>query len=170
MLLRRATLSDLSLLRRWNRNAHVVAATGGGDCWDWDEMLRCDPDWQEILIAETGGRPVGMMQIIDPAREEDHYWGDVEENLRAIDIWLGEPADLGRGLGTQMMRLALERCFADPTVRAVVVDPLADNVRVHTFYRRLGFREVGRRTFGTDDCLVLRLERADWDAPSPPLG
>jgi aminoglycoside 6'-N-acetyltransferase len=37
-----------------------------------------------------------MIQIIDPAQEETHYWGDVEAELRAIDIWIGEESDLDR--------------------------------------------------------------------------
>jgi ribosomal protein S18 acetylase RimI-like enzyme len=60
--------------------------------------------------------------------------------LRAIDIWIGEAADLGRGYGTRMMRHALERCFADPAVKAVLIDPLASNTRARRFYERLGFR------------------------------
>jgi aminoglycoside 6'-N-acetyltransferase len=33
---------------------------------------------------------IGFVQIIDPAREESHYWGDAPGGLRAIDIWIGE--------------------------------------------------------------------------------
>jgi aminoglycoside 6'-N-acetyltransferase len=61
-----------------------------------------------------------------------------------------------------MMRLALDRCFADARVTAVVIDPLASNVRAHRFYARLGFKPIGRRTFGADDCLVHELTRRDW--------
>ncbi|MEL6831284.1 MAG: GNAT family N-acetyltransferase, partial [Pseudomonadota bacterium] len=32
----------------------------------------------------------------------------------------------------------------------------------HRFYQRLGFRPIGRRMFEDDDCLVHRLDRADW--------
>lgn len=62
--------------------------------------------------------PIGFIQIIDPVREESHYWGDVAENLRAIDIWIGAETDLGKGYGTKMMQLALVRCFADLSVTA----------------------------------------------------
>jgi aminoglycoside 6'-N-acetyltransferase len=64
------------------------------------------------------------------------------------------------------MHLALARCFADPAVTAVLIDPLADNVRAIRFYRRLGFRFAGRRSFGADVCDVHRLERADWRPPA----
>ncbi|HER35316.1 MAG TPA: N-acetyltransferase [Halothiobacillaceae bacterium] len=164
MRLRPATPADLDLLRRWDAAPHVVAARGEDGPFDWEAELPRRPDWRELLIAEAEGRPVGFIQIIDPAREETHYWGDAEPNLRAIDIWIGEAEDLGRGLGTRMMRLALARCFADPAVTAVLIDPLAANVRAHRFYRRLGFQPVERRTFGPDDCLVLRLDRAAWEA------
>jgi len=42
--------------------------------------------------------------------------------------------------------------------------PLASNRRAIDFYRRLGYVTVDRRTFGEDDCLVLKLTRAAWEA------
>lgn len=162
MRLRKATPADLSRLRYWDSKAHVIAATGADDPYDWASELPRDVPWREFLIAEIEGFPIGIVQVIDPADEESHYWGEIERNLRAIDIWIGEEADLGRGYGTQMMTLALDRCFADPAVKAVLIDPLASNIRAHRFYERLGFVVVERRTFGSDDCLVCRLTREDW--------
>ena len=37
-----------------------------------------------MLIAEVDGRPIGFLQIIDPAREETQYWRDVAANLQRI--------------------------------------------------------------------------------------
>jgi aminoglycoside 6'-N-acetyltransferase len=160
--LRPAGLADVPLLRYWDTKAHVIAATGTDGDIDWAMEISRRPDWGEWLIAELDGRPIGALQIIDPEREETHYWGEVEANLRAIDIWIGEEDDLGRGYGTQMMKLALARCFADTAVSAILIDPLASNMRAHRFYERLGFRQIGRRVFGDDDCLVYRLERKAW--------
>jgi aminoglycoside 6'-N-acetyltransferase len=162
MHLRRATRTDLALLKDWDRKFHVAAATGEDGAFNWEGELGRDPDWREMLIAEEGGRPVGFLQIIDPAEEETHYWGEIESGLRAIDIWIGEESDLGRGYGTGMMRLALERCFSDASVGAVLVDPLASNSRACRFYERLGFRSLGPRTFGNDACIVYRLELHAW--------
>jgi aminoglycoside 6'-N-acetyltransferase len=86
----------------------------------------------------------------------------VPDNLRAIDIWIGEAADRNKGHGTVMMRLALARCFAPPDVTAVLIDPLATNVDAQRFYERLGFAFVERRDFYGDDCLVYRLSREEW--------
>jgi aminoglycoside 6'-N-acetyltransferase len=165
MNLRPATLADLNLLQHWDEQAHVVASDPNDD-WHWEIELDRTPDWREQLIAEIEGRPIGFMQIIDPAQEESHYWGEVAANLRAIDIWIGEETDLGKGYGTKMMQLALARCFADPAVTAVLIDPLASNTRAHRFYERLGFKFVDRRQFGDDDCFVYHLNRTDWNPES----
>jgi aminoglycoside 6'-N-acetyltransferase len=159
--LRPATPDDFELLRRWDEQPHILASDPNDD-WGWEVELGRSPEWREQLIAEVDGRPIGFVQIIDPALEDSHYWGDVPPNLRAIDIWIGEKDALGKGYGTQMMRLALEHCFADASVTAVLIDPLADNLRAHRFYERFGFRFVARRRFGQDDCFVFRLERADY--------
>jgi aminoglycoside 6'-N-acetyltransferase len=161
MRLRPATRNDLKLLRRWSEEPHVLAATD--DDWGWEIELARTPAWREQLIAEVGGRPIGFVQIIDPALEDSHYWRDVGPDLRAIDIWIGDRKNLGRGYGTVIMRLALARCFADPKVTAILIDPLARNVRAHRFYERLGFRFVEQRLFGKDVCFVFRLNRADLD-------
>jgi len=176
VILRPATLADLDLLRHWDEQPHVVESDPNDD-WNWEIELERTPDWREQLIAEADGRPIGFIQIIDPAREESGYWSgalardgsdapardwrDAPQHLRAIDIWIGDEGDLGRGFGTQMMRLAIARCFAPPDVTAILIDPLASNVRAHRFYERLGFRFVERRSFGEDDCLVYVLDRID---------
>ncbi len=159
--LRPATIADLALLQHWDDQSHVIASDPNDD-WHWEIELDRTPDWREQLVAEIADRPFGFVQIIDPAREESHYWGDAPANLRAIDIWIGEASDLGKGYGTQIMQLALARCFADPLVTAVLIDPLASNTRAHRFYERLGFQFVERRQFGDDDCFVYCLSQADW--------
>jgi aminoglycoside 6'-N-acetyltransferase len=167
--LRPATLNDVAMLELWDTDADVIAATTddaaakrafGG--LDWREELLHDSDVSHHLIAEVDGRPIGAIQVCDPFMEPTHYWGDVESNLRAIDIWIGSEADRGKGYGTEMMRLAHARCFAGSTVRAVVIDPLASNTRAIAFYQRLGYVIVERRMFGDDDCLVLELARHAW--------
>lgn len=160
--LRPATLVDVKLLRHWDEQPHVVEAKSTDD-WGWETELGRSPDWRELLIAEVDGRPIGFIQIIDPKREDSHYWGEIPDNLRAVDIWIGEEAYLGKGYGTRMMLLALERCFADANVTAVLIDPLASNVRAHRFYERLGFKFVEQRRFGEDDCFVYQIDRAGYE-------
>jgi aminoglycoside 6'-N-acetyltransferase len=169
--LRRATVEDAAWLDAWALDPDVIAcstddpeATVAFEDADWAEELAAQDEYSQWFIGEVDGRPIGAMQICDPHLEASHYWGEIAPNLRAIDIWIGAPADRGRGYGFELMRLAIERCFADPQVTGIVIDPLASNEPAHRFYRRLGFKPVGRRRFGRDDCLVHELKRADWRA------
>lgn len=173
-VLRPTTLADVPLLDSWDREPHVISATSDdpdrpkafGDTYWPDELALVAPDYR-YYVAELDGRPIGAMQIIDPHTESTHYWGEIEPGLKAIDIWIGAADDLGKGYGETMMRLAFRICFADPAVTAIVIDPLASNVRAHRFYQRIGFVPEARRTFGDDDCLVHRLTREAWQRRWP---
>ena len=160
--LRKAVTSDIPLLRHWDEQPHVIAADPNDD-WDWEHQLALDADWQEMFVAELDGRPLGYIQIIDPAHEESHYWGEIEEGYRALDIWIGEAEDLGKGYGTEMMRQAMDHCFKNPEVHAILIDPLESNTDAHRFYERLGFRFLEKRRFNEDDCLVYILKRKEWN-------
>ena len=161
MRLRPATLDDLELLEHWDEQPHVIESDPNDD-WHWAQELTRTPDWREQLVAEVDDQPIGFIQIIDPAREESRYWGECPEGLRAIDIWIGETANLGRGFGTQMMKLAIERCFSEKSVQVILIDPLAQNTRARRFYERIGFRFIENRQLGEDSCAIYALDRATW--------
>ena len=99
----------------------------------------------------TANKPIGFILL----------WGlNWHTRNSFVGIGVGEPAYWGKGYGSEIMKLALARCFADPAVSAVLIDPLASNLRARRFYERLGFRFVELRHFGQDECAVYRLDRA----------
>lgn len=156
--LREARPSDLEILKFWDQQEHNIFADPNDD-WNWEIELARNPVWRRQLIAELEGRPLGFVQIIDPALEESHYWGEVGNNLRAIDIWIGEEKDIGKGYGTIMMQKAIDLCFSDKNVTAILIDPLTVNTKAIRFYERLGFEFLEFRKFGDDDCSVYQLLR-----------
>ncbi|MES2626846.1 MAG: GNAT family N-acetyltransferase [Pseudomonadota bacterium] len=162
LVLRRATRADLNTLRAWDALPHIREAKGDDD-WQWEAELSKHVSSREQLIADIGGKPIGYLEIIDPALDDSHYWGEIEPGYRAIDLWIGEADYLGKGYGTRMMVLALDRCFADSSVKAVIIDPLASNKRAIRFYENLGFEFVQRRQFGDDDCSVYQLTRKIYE-------
>jgi aminoglycoside 6'-N-acetyltransferase len=161
--LRKATLADVDKLYEWDEKPHVKASGADDEDWKWEEAVTKTADWQEQLIAELNGTPIGVIQIIDPEQEETHYWGNVEPNLRAIDIWIGEETELNKGYDTKMMQLAIERCFALKEVKAIIIDPLANNINAIRFYKRLGFEFVEKRVFNEDECDIYQLTRERWE-------
>lgn len=162
--LRPATIDDLSILQKWDTEPHVIDSDPNDD-WYWEEELQRTPEWRKQFMAELNGRPIGFIQIIDPAKEESKYWGEIEQGYRAIDIWIGEKEDLGKGYGTIMMKQAIEYCFKDPLVKAILVDPITSNKDAIRFYERLGFKFVEERRMGEDDCCVYQLNKEEWGEP-----
>lgn len=158
MTLRPASINDLELLQYWDTQRHVIDCDPDDD-WNWEVELSRDPEWREQLIAELDGEPIGFLQIIDPYTEESQYWGDVEQNKRAIDIWIGEESNLNKGYGTRIMKLAIQRCFSNPSVDGILIDPLKTNTSAHRFYERLGFEKVEEREFNGAACYVYELKR-----------
>jgi len=156
--LRPAVPDDLDLLLYWDTKQHVIDCDPDTD-WDWKKELSRTPLWREQLVAELDGQPFGFIQIIDPYEEETHYWGAIEQNTRAIDIWIGEESNLGKGYGTVMMRMAIDICFSDPDVNKIYIDPLKSNVKAQRFYERLGFEFVEEREFDDVECFIYLLQR-----------
>lgn len=160
--LRPAVYEDLGTLQTWDEQPHVIESDPNDD-WGWEEELKRNPPWREQLMAEKDGVPIGFVQIIDPALEDSHYWGEIESGYRAIDIWLGDKENLGKGYGTEIMKQSLRKCFSEPSVFAVLLDPLAENTRAHRFYERFGFKFLEERRFGQDHCKIYILHRNDWE-------
>ncbi len=143
----------------WDTQQHVIDCDPDEDEWNWEVELTHNPDWREQLVAELNGEPIGFLQIIDPFLEETHYWGDIEPNKRAIDIWIGEEKNLNKGYGTIMMKLATESCFSNPLVNEILIDPLKSNIKAHRFYERLGFEFVEEKEFNDTACYIYKLKR-----------
>ncbi len=156
--LRPATISDLDLVRYWDTKQHVIDADPD-DEWDWEVELNRNPVWREQCIAELDSTPIGFIQIIDPFLEDTQYWGSIEPNKRAIDIWIGEEKYLNKGYGSQMMLQAIDRCFKHHKVSSILVDPLKSNAKAHRFYQRLGFVFKEEREFNGVSCFVYELIR-----------
>jgi aminoglycoside 6'-N-acetyltransferase len=161
ILLRKATAADVPLLRHWDEQPHVNKSDPNDD-WHWEEELGREVSWREQLIAEQNGRPIGFIQIIDAAEEASHYWGDVPPGIKAIDIWIGEATDLGKGYGTVMMQMAIARCFEDHSTNSILIDPLQSNTRAQKFYKKIGFVFLRNQVFDEDHCCVYELTRSRW--------
>jgi aminoglycoside 6'-N-acetyltransferase len=152
----------LPVLKYWDEQPHVIESDPNDD-WNWETELKRFPEWRQQLIAELNGKSIGFIQIIDPLREETHYWGDIEADLRAIDVWIGEEQYLGKGYGTEMMKLAIDLCFSETSVKGILIDPLESNKNAIRFYEKLGFKFVENKTFGPDFCSVYRLNREQYE-------
>ncbi len=155
---RPARFEDLAVLELWDTYQHVIDSDPDED-WNWSYELKRKPFWREQLMAELDNTPVGFLQIIDPQYEETQYWGSMDSGYRALDIWIGESENLGKGIGSKMMEMTIDRLFSSPEIHSILVDPLASNTRAHNFYYRLGFKFDREEIFNEQNCFILILKK-----------
>jgi RimJ/RimL family protein N-acetyltransferase len=159
------TPGDLPLFHAWLSRPHVAEWWGEipslaelereyGPVIAGTEPMRC-------YFALVGSEPIGFVQWYTPAElHHDGWWLDEHDpGVRGIDQFLANGEQLGRGLGTAMVRSFVELLFADPSVTRIQTDPSPDNPRAIRCYEKVGFRAA--RELDTPDgrALLMYLDR-----------
>ncbi len=121
---------------------------------------------QEILftlwIAYDGDIPFGYLMTSDVDPEKDHllakYCGPKASAI-TLDLCIGNPTYLGKGLGHIMIQQLLLQKFSSKT--DVFIDPSVDNPKAIHVYGKAGFQK--REEFvpewdRTDRCLLMQLK------------
>ena len=104
-------------------------------------------DGLQRCLIEADGRPIGYIQFYNVARYVDEYQlepGDPIEAARtwAIDLFIGEPARWGTGLGTRVVSLMIDHLLVNLGAERVVIDPRVVNARAIRSYEKAGFTKV----------------------------
>lgn len=90
---------------------------------------------QFIICLKASDKPVGSVYFRDI---------DVTHHKAEYGIFLGEKEALGRGIGTEAAKLALQYAFSVLKLHRVMLRVLADNSRARKSYEKAGFKEEGR--------------------------
>jgi aminoglycoside 6'-N-acetyltransferase len=141
---------DYQRIVRWRNEPHVRA------WWDPDDPpMTLDearhtyaPNEEDPAVSgviELGGRPIGYVQFY-PWDEEPEAIDEIGlpriAGAWGLDIFLGEPDVLDRGLGSRALDLLCRHLFEDRGATAVMIVAAVDNARALRSYVKAGF---GRR-------------------------
>ena len=142
---RSVTADDLPMLARWLAEPHLAEWWG-----DPEESLAeireaMDSVETEPLIVELGGRPIAYIQSYDPHLEDGHPYQDQPYGTLGLDVSIGDPALIGIGHGSAIIRQFVDTLFAEGTPR-VVIDPDPANIRAIRAYEKAGFRAFDTRS------------------------
>jgi RimJ/RimL family protein N-acetyltransferase len=169
--------SDLPLVRRWLLEPHVRR-------W-WDEKASPTYPDEELadrlsavrgedptdhVVVELEGRPIGDIQsyLID---DHDEYRAQIglEETAFGVDLYIGEPDLIGRGIGPAMLGAFLrDVAFPRYGLDLCIIDPTRSNAYAIRAYEKVGFRfarsvlEPGTRE---PEHHLMELRRSTWTEP-----
>jgi diamine N-acetyltransferase len=136
----------LPLIERWDNEFRTIDL-GGDDprprsaesiAAAWEPLLRGEREnWMGFSIyALPDLRPIGIANI----RDFGNPHGTAE-----FGITIGDTSDRGQGFGTEATRLLLDYAFTVLGVHNVWLDTPAYNAPAIRAYKKVGFREIGRR-------------------------
>jgi len=131
---------DLSLINRWLQADHVRRYWG--DPQENIRWLREPPaPGSGRAIIEADGRKVGLALWQHPTREELDLAGlnDIPTSVIDIDIMIGECDAVGRGFGSEAIRMVAEAALADPSVPFVIGCAEMGNVASQRAFGKAGF-------------------------------
>ena len=152
--------TDLPILRVWLNTPHVyewwgrsegIGALGGaGDDAATEKQVEAKygPNIDSSgsthrFIIEVDGRPIGLIQwyrLCDFA-EYARAIGEDPALAAGIDLPIGEPKALGRGLGSRALDKFMNSViFSVAEVKRVVAGPAADNARSIRAFDKAGFQ------------------------------
>ena len=161
------TRDDLRLVHDWHQRPHVAR-------W-WTERKTFEEVEEHYLptiegteptnhyIALLDGEPIGLVQTYLVSAYTDYAaLIDAGEGVAGVDLFIGEKAWTGRGIGTEMLRRFVDEIvFADPATIACVADPDVLNVASLRAFEKAGFRVVRELIDPSDGQLhaLVRRER-----------
>jgi len=153
--LRTARRTDVRQLSRWLTDPRVLAFYGGRDRPLTPTAVvrhyfrrRRDPATgrfyeYQACIVERSGKPVGFVQYYRLTKGEARLVGPSgSARTYGIDLFLGDPALWGTGLGPSVIELTRDYLREARAATRVIADPRADNVRSVRAFRKAGFRQV----------------------------
>ena len=130
--------ADLPLLERWLQNPHVVRWWGTGH-QHLAALARRSRDTDAMITAD--GRRVGYLCWQEPSPSELEAAGltDLPDGLVDIDILIGEPELLGRGVGPTALGLLLGKLQGEGVGFAGLGTSTANRRAIRAF-EKAGFR------------------------------
>lgn len=139
---------DLALLHAWVTHPRSVF-WGMQDATPQqvhDEYARIAADpHHDALLGRADGTPAFLMERYDPAHSPLAGLPELRPGDVGMHVLVAPTDTPVHGFTSAVMRRVMEECFADPTVRRVVVEPDARNHRIAVLNAAVGFvvaREV----------------------------
>ena len=165
---------DLPLRARWLSDARVLTTLaeampfGTDDAERWFERTRVEQGsaWFRFVIClRAGDRPVGAA-----------WFGPVDwvHGTAELGIYVGDPSEWGKGIGTEAMAILLDLGFGWLRLERMWLRVLARNERGLRSYRRAGLVEEGVERAAMliegrrEDVVLMAMLRDEWRALTRP--
>ena len=138
--------TDLPLMQRWLTTPHVLEWWGKRvltleqvEARYLPRILGKDPT--DCYLVVEGDRDIGFIQTYNIADYPEYdALVNVEERANGLDLFIGEPDRIYRGLGPQILRDFMRAVvFVRRDVASCIIGPAMSNSRAIRAYQKAGF-------------------------------
>lgn len=157
--------ADLAMLATWMARPHWREWWGAPE--EELAMVRDMVEGRDTtrpFVFSEGGIDLGYIQAwfiadqrVEPWLTQAPWLLALPDDAVGVDLSIADPARLGRGLGTRVLRAFVAR-LRDAGHRTIVIDPDPANLRAVRAYEKAGFRPIPDLLGKTGDSLLMRHE------------
>lgn len=109
----------------------------------------------QIMLLD--GMAIGYIQSYQACQVGGGWWPDADPGIFGIDQFIGDPALIGKGVGTEIIAKFVEILSQDDRVKEIVADPDPSNSRAIKAYQKVGFIPSGVITTPNGQAMLMRL-------------
>ncbi|MGG3521729.1 GNAT family N-acetyltransferase [Bacillus pseudomycoides] len=162
---------DVNTISKWLTNPEVLQYYEGRDNPQSPEQVRThfihDPKSAEKrCLVEHAEEPIGYIQIYPIDSEWKELYGYKEaQNIWGMDQFIGEPTYWNRGIGTELVQVAITYITDELGAEAIAMDPRVSNERAIRCYEKCGFQKIKRlikhelHEGNLEDCWMMEYRR-----------
>lgn len=163
--------ADVDRVHEWMHRPHV--AQRWQQAWSlarWRDCLaeQIAGEASRPFIVVRDGEPVAYLEIYRVCHHAlaAHY--PLHPHDLGLHLAVGDPGHVGRGRGSELLRLLGAALLAlEPDCRRVVLEPEVSNVAMHRALAKAGYRAVGPVDLGHKTATLTVLERPGVPAVAP---
>jgi aminoglycoside 6'-N-acetyltransferase len=151
--LRNMTAADLPMISQWLGEPHVARwwSDEPSEQLNEFEAAIAGRDPTRVLVVEDAGRDVGWAQWYRWADSPDEApdYGATEHDF-GIDYGIGEPAQVGRGIGTELIALLVRRVRQVHPRAPILVAVATPNTASRRVLEKNGFALIDERMIASE--------------------
>lgn len=160
---KKLTQQDLSLFFEWAQKPHVK------DTWFINGYEAINKYSEKIagngydypFIIYVNDKPIGYIQCSDLyayktiCPNPKGFFINEEPGTFCLDLFIGEEEYLNKGYGTEIIKLFVDKLFAEFKAKKILIDPACSNKRAIRCYEKAGFKFLRKERDGITECYVM---------------
>ncbi len=152
--------SDIKQIYDWTQQPHVKK--WWQDPEDWEEFKNkfedklISPD-RACFVIYIENKSVGYIQTYQANKFPE--WTDQPDGTYGMDLFIGNPNFIGKGFGTEIVKLFVEKIFENSKATRIIINPDVNNIAAIRAYEKAGFKKLHEIKRENDTEILMEINK-----------